>query len=218
MNMGTGRIIRNLTRALGWAAVLLSIVVLLVFAAIRFVDMAQGSSPNDSFGVRYVEHPWVALLHIVPGLLFLVLAPLQFVARLRQRRIHVHRRLGRFLVVCAALSGVFALAAAFRLPAFGGATTQAATGVFGVLFLFSLARAVYHIRRREVHWHRQWMIRVFALALGVATIRLVIGLTQAFTDISFEDVFGIAFWLGLGANLLVAEAWIRYTRRPLRRR
>ena len=67
-----------LLRTLGWIAIVLSVIVLLAFGTMRLVDMARGPSPTDSFGVRYAQHPWVALFHMVPGLLFLTLAPLQF--------------------------------------------------------------------------------------------------------------------------------------------
>ncbi len=56
------------------------------------------------------------------------------------------------------------------------------------------------------------MIRMVSLSMGVATVRLVIGLFEAFSNLGFEQVFGTAFWLGLGSNLLVAEVWINYTR------
>lgn len=215
MNVVTGTRTSKVIAALGWAMIVLSIIVLFVFAAIRLSDMTKGAAVTDAFGARYVEHPWTALIHIVPGLLFLAFAPFQFIPQIR-RRLSVHRRLGWFLVPCAAASGLFALVAAVQFPAFGGLITQAATAFFGLIFLFSLGKAVYHIRRKEVRLHREWMIRLFALGLGVATIRLVIGLSQAFTDISFEDGFGPAFWLGLGTNWLVAEAWIHYTRRSVR--
>ena len=201
-----------ITRTLGWAAIVLSVIILLVFAAIRLADMTQDPPPTDAFGVRYVEHPWVAFLHMVPGLLFLTLAPLQFVARIRQRRIDIHRGLGRMLVTCAAISGLFALVAAFRLPAFGGISTQAATVFFGAIFLFSLTKAFRHIRRKEVRLHREWMIRTFALATGVASIRAFIALFTALSDLGLEEVFGTSFWLGFGVNLLLAEVWINYTR------
>jgi uncharacterized membrane protein len=216
MNIVKGKWIERLTSALGWAAVVLSIVVLLVFTAIRIGDMVEASPPTDAFSVRYVEHPWVALLHILPGMLFLLLAPFQFIPRVRQRHIRLHRCLGWLLVPCAAISGLYALVAAFRFPAFGGVITQAATTFFGVIYLVSLAKAIYHIRRKEVQLHREWMIRLFAVALGVATIRLFIGLSLALSDLSFEEVFGASFWLGLGVNLLVAEGWIQYTRRAVR--
>lgn len=198
---------------LGWAAIALSVIILLVFATIRLAEMTQDPPPTDAFGVRFVQHPWVTLLHMIPGLLFLTLAPLQFVARIRQRHIGLHRGLGRILAPCAAISGLFALVASFRLPAFGGISTQAATVFFGAVFLFSLAKAILHIRRKEVHLHREWMIRTFALAMGVANIRVFIGLFAALTDLGFEEAFGTSFWLGLGTNLLIAEVWINLTRR-----
>ncbi len=67
--------------------------------------MTQDPALADALDVRYIQHRWVSLLHIVPGVLFLTLAPLQFVARIRQRRISIHRGLGRVLATCAAISG-----------------------------------------------------------------------------------------------------------------
>lgn len=214
-NLVKDKQIQRFTSVLGWMAIILSIIILLVFTTIRFVDMVKVPPPTDTFSIRYVEHPWVALLHIVPGMLFLILAPFQFMPRVRRRHIRLHRSLGWLIVPTAGISGVFALVAAFRFPAFGGLITQAATLFFGVIFLFSLIKAIYHIRRKEVHLHREWMIRLFAVGLGVATIRLFIGLSLALSDLGFEEVFGVAFWLGLGVNLLVAELWIQYTR-PVR--
>lgn len=201
-----------IARTLGWAVVVLSALILVVFAAMRVADMIQDPPPTDAFGVRYVRHPRVALLHMIPGLVFLTLGPLQFVPRIRQRRIGLHRGLGRMLAACAAISGVFALVANFRFPAFGGISTQAATVFFGAIFLWSLAKAIRHIRRKEVRLHREWMIRAFALAMGVASIRIFIGLFMALSDRGFEEVFGTSFWLGFGVNLLVAEVWINQTR------
>jgi uncharacterized membrane protein YozB (DUF420 family) len=196
----------------GSAAIVLSVIILLVFAAVRLTDMAGNPPGADGFGIRYVQHPGVAITHIVPGLMFLTLAPLQFVTRIRQRHIRVHRRLGWLLTTCAATSGVFALIVNFRFPAFGGIPTQAATVFFGAIFLFSLTKAIRHIRRKEVRLHREWMIRVFALAMGVATIRVFVGLFAILLQYGFEEAFGTAFWLGFAVNLVVAEVWINKTR------
>ena len=199
-------------KTLGWIAIVFSVVILLVFGGLRVGQIAQDSRPADSFEIRYLEHPRIALLHIIPGLVFLTLGPLQFVPRIRQRRIGLHRGLGRVLAACAAVSGVLALVVNFRLPAFGGINTQAATVFFGAIFLFSLTKAVRHIRRKEIALHREWMIRTFALAMGVASIRVFIGLFAALSDRSIAEVFGTSFWLGFGVNLLLAEVWINKTR------
>jgi hypothetical protein len=196
-------------RLTGWTVIAVSIAVLLVFAGLRLPNMLAESS--GVFDARYARHVLVALLHIVPGLVFVTLAPVQFVSYVRQRYPAVHRWMGRILVGCGAVSGLFALVAAFRLPAFGGAVTISATLIFGAIFLFSLGRGVWHVRRWEVAQHREWMLRAFALGLGAATIRLFIGVSEA-AGLAFEQVFGVAFWLGFLTNLVIAEAWISITR------
>lgn len=197
----------------GWTAIGLSVVIMLLSGTIRMVEMTQNPPSTDVLDVRYVQHMLVAFVHIVPGLLFLSLAPLQFITRIRRRHISFHRGLGRVLASCALISGVFALVVGFRLPAFGGIATQSATVFFGVIFLFSLVKAIWHIRRKEVRLHREWMIRTFALAMGVASIRVFLGLFTGLADFSLEEVFGTTFWLGFSVNLLAAEVWINQTRR-----
>jgi hypothetical protein len=46
------------------------------------------------------------------------------------------------------------------------------------------------IRRDEVPTHRRWMIRAFAVGVGVGTIRI---------------------WIGLSLHVLAADWWIRTT-------
>ena len=203
----------KIASTLGWFAIVLSVLIMIASGVSRLVLMTQDPATADLLDVRYIQHPWVSLLHIVPGVLFLTLAPLQFVARIRRRRISIHRGMGRILATCAAISGVIVLVLNIIFPAFGGISTQTATAFFGVIFLFSLAMAIRHILRKEVRQHREWMIRTFSLAMGVATIRVFFVLLGAITDLSFEEIFGVSFWLGFGVNLLVAEVWINHTRR-----
>jgi hypothetical protein len=99
------------------------------------------------------------------------------------------------------------------LMSIGGANETAATTLFALLFLFALTRAFVHIRRREVTWHREWMIRAFAIGLAVATVRPIVGMFFALSNLSPREFFGIAFWLGFTLHLIAAEVWINYTRR-----
>ena len=99
------------------------IAIVLVFAAIRVVSdwpsILSGTMPDDEFAERYVEHPWRGYLHIAPGVVYLLGAPLQLSRRFRTRHYDVHRRLGRVLLGCALVSAVFALL--FGIPfAWGG--------------------------------------------------------------------------------------------------
>ena len=59
------------------------------------------------------------------------------------------------------------------------------------------------------------MIRVYAIGLAVATIRLVIVLlfvTSPWTGLTRADFFGTGFWIGFVVHLIGAEVWISHTR------
>jgi uncharacterized membrane protein len=172
--------------------------------------LAQLTALDDLFA----RYPILTLVHIVPGLLFMVLGPWQFSATIRARHLRWHRWNGRIFVICGAVIGVSALAMSFAMPAIGGVNQAAATTLFGAFFLFALGRAVWHIRRKEVALHREWVIRAFAVGLAVATIRPIIGIffaTSRVTGLTPHEFFGTAFWIGFTVQLMAAEAWIHWT-------
>ena len=192
-------------------AVLLAVVV--VFAVIRVVvdvpHLRAGTAPEPhTFEARYVAHPLIAYLHLVPGTLFLLGAPLQLSARFRNRHLTLHRRLGRVLVVLGLTSGVFAFVFGARY-AFGGPPQALATMVFGTWFMVSIVLALRAIRRRDVAAHRRWMVRAFAVGLAVGTIRLWVGLFVLTGWFDFRAGFGPAFWLGLSMHVVAGELWLR---------
>jgi uncharacterized membrane protein len=175
--------------------------------------LAQFAALDDLFA----RYPILTLVHIVPGLLFMILGPLQFNPTIRARHLRWHRLSGRVFVVCGLVVGISALAMSFGMPAIGGVNQAAATTVFGTLFLFALCRAFWHIRQGEVALHREWMIRAFAIGLAVATIRPIIGMffaTSPFTGLTPREFFGIAFWIGFVVHLIAAETWIHATAAP----
>jgi uncharacterized membrane protein len=167
--------------------------------------------PAAAMDIGFAKHMALTLLHIIPASLFLVLVPLQFVPAIRTKYLSVHRRLGRILVVSGLVIGTSALVMSYSMN-IGGPNETAATTLFGILFLFSLIKAYRHIRRKEVAQHREWMIRAFAIGLGVATTRPIVGMFFAFRKLTPHEFFGIAFWLGFTITFFVAEAWIDYTR------
>ena len=102
--------------------------------------------------------------------------------------------------------------------AIGGANETAATAFFAVIFLLALGKAVAHIRRGDPVRHREWMLRAFAVGLAISTIRPIIALFFALSDLSPREFFGIAFWLGFTSHLIAAEVWIQHTRPAIRAR
>jgi hypothetical protein len=200
-----------------WIAILVLCAIGAAAAARRIVAIANTPSTAASDLARLDQHfrakTGVTLLHIVPSLLFVLLLPLQFVGSLRYRRPRLHRWSGRvimFLGVVLGLSAVWLSA-----HPVGGLAEGTATIFFGCFFLFCLGKAWWHIRSKRVELHREWVTRMTAIALGVATTRPIMGVffaTSRLTGLTPEQFFGPAMWLGLVSTYLAGEAWINYTR------
>ena len=180
------------------------------------VAFAGGSQANPGDDPSASLVPVIA--HIVSGTVFAVLGAFQFPTALRRSRRTWHRRVGRLLApvgLAAAVSGLWltlyprlndasALLTAIRLS-------------FGTAMVGSIVVGYIAIRRRDVARHREWMIRAYALGLGVGT--------QVFTQGFGGAIFGrgelsTALLTGAGwvINLAVAE-WVirrRFHRRPRR--
>ena len=162
----------------------------------------------------FAHYPFLTLIHIIPGLIFMILGPLQFIPAIRTRHPKFHRINGRIFLTCSLIIGISALVMSFGMPAIGGVNQAAATTLFAIFFLLALTKAFVHIRRREFALHREWMIRAFAVGLAVATIRPIVGFffaTSRLTGLTPHEFFGTAFWLGFTLQLIAAEAWIHYT-------
>ena len=171
---------------------------------------AQFAKLDDLFA----HYPILTLIHIVPGLLFMLLGPLQFNSTIRARHLRWHRISGRIFVICGVVIGISALVMSLGMPAIGGFNQAAATTLFATFFLFALCKAFLYIRRHEIPLHREWMIRAFSVGLAVATIRPIIGIffaTSRFSRLTPHEFFGIAFWIGFVLHLIAAEAWIHAT-------
>jgi hypothetical protein len=199
-----------------WAATGLLVLIGLAAAGRRFVVLLAPPTPNPRFAAAaaldagFAAHRSRTLVHILPASLFMALMPFQFVERIRRRHVALHRWSGRLLVLLGTLIGASALMMSFTMN-IGGVSETAATTLFAMLFLVFLGLGFLSARRRRIALHRQWMIRAFGVALGVATTRPIIGAFFAAGRLSPHEFFGAAFWLGFTATLIGAEAWIHYT-------
>lgn len=174
----------------------------------------QRAAELRRFDGRFASHPLLTLLHILPGGVFLILAVFQFSSRIRNRHIRFHRWSGRVLVLAAFVAGLTALYFGLVLP-FGGRSEALPIAVFGCLFLIAISRAFIAIRRHQVFRHREWMIRAFAIAIAISTVRVVgavldVALTPA--GVPPVEIFVLSLWTGWIVTLGAAELWIRYTR------
>ena len=163
---------------------------------------------------RFGRHRVATYLHVAAGAVFLILAPFQFSTRIRRRHVRFHRWSGRLLVLTAVLTAIAGLFFGLLMP-YAGLAEVIVVALFGGLFLVAIAKAYLAIRRRDVATHRRWMIRAFAVALGIATARLAglaVDLTLSPAGLPAKPLFVLALWIGWGSTVGAAELWLAYTR------
>lgn len=170
---------------------------------------------RDSYNPGFEKHPIITFLHIIPGTIYLGLAPLQFITSIRKKWIYIHRTIGRIISVLAIIVGVTAFFMAVVFP-FSGMLESISVGVFATFFLFAIVKGVVKIRAKNIVQHREWMLRAFALGLAIATSRIIF-LPFFFAILNptlkqVELLFIISFILAFSAHLIFAEIWIRRTR------
>jgi len=150
--------------------------------------------PKDPLWQHYEPFKWWLLPHGIAGACALLLGPMQFSDRLRDRFRHLHRVVGRIYV-----AGVFVAAPlGFYIQYFqermgDPRSFSIAAAVDAALWMITTGTAMVFILKGKVQEHRQWMTRSFAVALVFLEVR-VIG--------------GVAGWESLDAHVNETIVWV----------
>jgi uncharacterized membrane protein len=145
------------------------------------------------------------LPHAVAGTCALVLAPLQFSDRLRQRFALLHRVVGRIYVAdVLVLAPVGAYVQYLEEPLGTSRSFTVATLVDAVLLLVTTGIGFAFAVKRMIPQHRQWMTRSYAVALAFFEIRLILGVTGL--DVPPDPVIvEVAVWAFVALSVLVGD-------------
>lgn len=153
--------------------------------------------------------PVLFVAHAVAGAVALVVGPLQFSSRLRDRRLRTHRLRGRLYVCAVRVASVTGVVSAvfFDVPP----VARAAFAGAGLSWLATTTIAYRKIRDRRVAEHREWMVRSFSFALFFVTFELWVGVLEA-TTLQADVAYSAGVMLSWVVSLSVAEGWIRRSR------
>jgi hypothetical protein len=157
----------------------------------------------------FASHAAITLAHILPALAFVVLIPFTY-----SRRFSGAVWPQQLFFLLGIVVGITAYA--MSIYSVGGWIERSAVLFFNSLFLFSLIRAHWYMRRGELLLKQQWNTRAIGILLGIATTRPVMGIffaTSPITHLGPKQFFGIAFWIGFSINTVIVELWLRSRRR-----
>ena len=146
--------------------------------------------------------------HIIFGGIALLIGWTQFSSKMRNRRMALHRKLGKVYVVAVLLSALAGIYIGFF--ATGGWISSAGFICLGIIWFYTTLKAYLHIKEGEVEKHQKMMIYSYAACFAAVTLRIWLPiLTIIYGD--FSKAYLVVAWLCWIPNLIVGYLIIRKT-------
>ena len=175
-------------------------------------QIPSGTYPEDNAHLAVAPISWFA--YVLAGVAFGVTGPVQFVRALRNRFGMLHRVSGRIFVVSGVVIGLSGLSILAQVTPQRMPIVDIARGLFGLWLLVALAMAMAAIWKRDVLRHRAWMIRAYAVGIGLGSVALVFIPIYIFTGQPpvgpTSDIIFVVTW---ALNIAFAEVIIRHASR-----
>ncbi len=184
----------------------------LVFAVIAAM-MAYVLYHNERFIVdaanpvwnHYAPFKWWLLPHGLAGACALFLAPLQFWESLRQRYTVVHRTIGTVYVIGCLVLAPVGLYIQYMDEAQGAARSfTIETTIQSSTLVITTAIGLYFALKRQFTYHRQWMIRSYAVALTFVEIRVILGVFGLDQPLDWH-ILETVVWSCVASSVLIGD-------------
>ena len=120
-----------------------------------------------AYRLQVIADRQLLIPHTLAGIFALLIGPINFSSRIRQRHLKLHRVLGRIYVISVFIGAFSGVALASGRPGFPGTCGQAAAWVVCTTAAFLTAR------NRQIPQHRQWMARSYAVTFTFVSSRVL---------------------------------------------
>ena len=146
--------------------ILLGLTALFVFITSE-VFLVADYPMYHAYRLQVIADRGLLIPHTIAGIFALLIGPINFSSRIRQRHLKLHRVLGRIYVVSVFVGAATGVALAAGRPGFPGTCGQAAAWVVCTSAAFITAR------NRQIVQHRQWMARSYAVTFTFVSSRVL---------------------------------------------
>jgi uncharacterized membrane protein len=165
-------------------------------------------NPKDEEWQHIASFKWWLLPHGLAGACALILGPMQFSDRLRQRFTKLHRVMGRFYIASVFVAAPLGVYIQYLDEPLGSPRSfTIETVVQSGLWLVTTAIALAFILRGKVQQHRQWMTRSFGTGpLIFLEARVIFHLAGVTTPFQAETVV----WICTACSIFVADLVLQF--------
>jgi len=159
--------------------------------------------PGDGEWMHIQSFKWWLLPHAIAGACALILGPMQFSDRLRQRHLTLHRTIGRTYVAGVFISAPLGVYIQYLNEPLGFSRSFTIETVFQAsLWMLTTGIAFWFILQGKVQQHRQWMTRSFGTGpLIFLEVRVIFNVFHV-TDPHWIE---IVVWSCTASSLFVAD-------------
>ena len=163
-----------------------------------------------AYRLQVIADRGLLIPHTLAGIFALLIGPINFSSRIRQRHLQLHRVLGRIYVVSVFVGSFTGIALAWGRPGLPGTSMQAAAWIVCTTAAFITAR------NRHIIQHRQWMARSYAVTSTFISTRVLNLWPRYWSHLGdvFSAVGVIAFTL---ASLLIVDLGLNWRELTTRR-
>ena len=120
-----------------------------------------------AYRLQVIADRHLLIPHTLAGIFALVIGPINFSSRIRQRHLTLHRVLGRIYAVSVLVGAFTGIALAAGRPGLPGTSMQAAA------WIVCTTAAVITARNHQIPQHRQWMARSYAVTFTFVSSRVL---------------------------------------------
>lgn len=165
---------------------------------------------------HYQPFKWWLLPHGIAGACALLLGPMQFSDRLRQRYAKLHRVAGRLYVAGAVIASPMGLIIESIQVRHGDPIGMLMIPIaHGGLWMLTTGIAFLFILQGKVQQHRQWMTRSFFVGPGVFLgARVILGLAGIEPS---SSMYQAVIWFCIASAVPLADVLLQWQERPQRR-
>lgn len=154
---------------------------------------------------KYFSLRWVLILHITAGGGALILGPLQFWDKLRERNWKLHRIIGLLYLLAILASSICAVILACTTAYDVNWPYAFSLQVWVSVWISASGIAYWTAIKRQFKLHKEWMTRSYIVTLAFVVSGLIVKLPVIQRLGSFEDISPSLFWLGWAVPLYIYE-------------
>ena len=147
-------------------------------------------------------------IHVMGGIIALSIGPFQFLSKLRQKRMKLHRTLGKVYMIAILIAGISGIP--ISIMSAGGWVANWGFFLLALAWLFTTGQGYVKIRQKNIEAHRQWMIRSYAVTFAAVTLRIWLGLFMQVLGWDFMIAYPIVAWISWIPNLIAVELWMNW--------